>query len=305
MRCCTEYSFAFNSDSSEAIAYNNPLFPVYIQYGILSVYPNYSAISHWHREVEFILVKKGKMTYNVNGKLIELSEGNGIMVNSRQLHYGFSLEHSECEFVCILFSMELLKGNEWFYQSYIVPIIENTWYPYLYLDKSNWTSMVLRKLEELYVYFEQYFDQSIFYFELIESVLSIMKLLYKNLDIVQHIVIKESEELMILRNMITYIEEHFMESITLEKVAASGACCKSRCSQLFKKYLYDTPITYITKLRLKKSLVTLLDSKKSITDIAYEYGFCGASYYCEVFKRYYGLSPFAYKKAQKGFNQKD
>lgn len=34
------------------------------------------------------------MTYNVNGRLIELDEGSGIMVNSCQLHYGFSMEHN-------------------------------------------------------------------------------------------------------------------------------------------------------------------------------------------------------------------
>ena len=89
-----KYCSAFNVDSSETVAYNNPLFPVYVRYEILSRYPDYSAVSHWHEDLEFILIKKGKMTYNVNGELIELSESNGIMVNSRQLHYGFSGEHS-------------------------------------------------------------------------------------------------------------------------------------------------------------------------------------------------------------------
>lgn len=94
-----------------------------------------------------------------------------------------------------------------------------------------------------------------------------------------------------LRSMMTYIEEHYMEHITLADIALSGACCKSKCSLLFKKYLRDTPITYTTKLRLRKSLSTLLDSNSIITDIAYEYGFGGASYYCETFKKYYGMPP--------------
>lgn len=58
----------------------------------------------------------------------------------------------------------------------------------------------------------------------------------------------------------------------------------------------DTPIRYVTKLRLRKSLADLLDSDACITDIAYEYGFCGASYYCESFQKYYGMSPLQYKK---------
>lgn len=55
-----EYCSAFNPDSSETVAYNNPLFPAYIRYGILSRYPDYSAVSHWHADLEFILVKKEK-----------------------------------------------------------------------------------------------------------------------------------------------------------------------------------------------------------------------------------------------------
>lgn len=53
------YCSVFNSDSSETVAYNNPLFPAYVVYSLLSSYPDYSAISHWHKDLEFIAVKKG------------------------------------------------------------------------------------------------------------------------------------------------------------------------------------------------------------------------------------------------------
>lgn len=188
------------------------------------------------------------------------------MVNSRQLHYGFSSEHDECEFICILLSTELLQGNEWFYENFIEHITENSLYPYLYLDSNGWQIDILEKLDKLYHSFGDTSIKNLSYFELTS-----------------------------LRNMITYIEEHFTEHITLKNIALAGACCKSRCSLLFKKYLHDTPITYTTKLRLRKSLSALLDSDACITDIAYKYGFCGASYYCETFQKYYGISPLKYR----------
>lgn len=89
-----------------------------------------------------------------------------------------------------------------------------------------------------------------------------------------------------------------MEHITLADIALSGACCKSKCSLLFKKYLRDTPINYTTKLWLRNSLSALLGSNSSIASIAYEYGFNGASYYCETFKKYYGMPPMIYKQNQ-------
>lgn len=293
----TAYCSTFNLDFSETVAYNNPLFPAYVRYGILSAYPDYSAVSHWHKDLEFILVKKGNMTYNVNGELIDLTEGTGIMVNSRQLHYGFSAEHKECEFICILLSPELLSGNEWFYQNCIEPITENSLYPYLFLSGENWQHSVLEKTDRLYASFTATQEQELSYFLLIGEFLSIMKLLYENLDVKNHETTKPSNDLAALKNMITYIEEHFAQRITLENIALAGTCCKSRCSLLFKKYLRETPMTYTAKLRLQKSLSALLNTDKTITEIAYEHGFCGASYYCETFQKYYETSPLQYRKA--------
>ncbi|MBD5449800.1 MAG: AraC family transcriptional regulator [Lachnospiraceae bacterium] len=313
----TEYCSAFNPDSSETVAYNNPLFPAYARYGILSSYPDYSAISHWHRDLEFILIKKGCMTYNVNGELIELSEPSGIMVNSRQLHYGFSAQHNECEFICILLSPELLEGNTWFYQNYIERITENPSYPYLYLTPDGWQGRILTALEELYRSFDLFSQpmsvpedsDSLYrtsnsdsikpqsYFEVIKHFVDIMEVLSENLNLENPGRTEKSSDLISLRKMMTCIEEHYMEKMTLEDIAQSGTCCKSRCSLLFKKYLNDTPVIYTTKLRLRKSLTELLTSDKSMTEIACEYGFCTASYYCETFKKYYGMSPLAYRKA--------
>lgn len=286
----------FHSDSSETVAYNNPLFPAYVAYGFLSAYPDYSAISHWHRDLEFIAVKKGTITYNVNGQLIPLREGEGIMVNSRQLHYGFSAEHRECEFICIVLSPELFEGNRWFCQNCLEPVTQDFAYPYLHLVPASWTASILENLDDIYDSFGRDPLKPRSCFQLIETFAAIMRILYENLDIEHQVQKPESSDLASLRSMVTYIEEHYMEHISLTDIALSGACCKSKCSQLFKKYLGDTPVTYTTRLRLRKSLFSLLDSDESIATIAYEHGFGGASYYCEMFKKYYGSPPLVYKK---------
>lgn len=286
----------FNTDTSETVDYNNPLFPAYVRYGILSAYPDYSGVSHWHEDLEFILIKKGEITWNVNGELIELSENNGIMVNSRQLHYGFSPQRRECEFICIVLSPELLRGNKWFYQKYIEYITGNSACPYLYLDQNSWQGLILSRLEKIYDSFGTASKESLPCFDLLGDFLFIMKILYENLAPGNQAGTKESAELVDLRNMLTYIEEHFSRRLTLEEIALAGACCKSRCCVLFKKYLRETPVIHITKLRLRKSLAALLDSDRGITDIAGEYGFCSASYYCEIFRKYYGVSPLQYRK---------
>ena len=179
-----EFCSTFNTDFSETIAYNNPLFPAYIRYGILSAYPDYSAVSHWHNDLEFILIKSGEMTYNVNGEMIILSENNGIMVNSRQLHYGFSPQRHECEFICVVLSPELLRSNEWFFHNYIKCITENPACPYLFLEREGWQGAILAQIEKLYQIFVTCTDKEAApYFEVITAFASIMKQLYENLPV--------------------------------------------------------------------------------------------------------------------------
>lgn len=291
------YESTFNSDASETVAYNNPLFPAYIRFGRLSSYPDYSAISHWHRDLEFISVKKGCMTYNVNGRLILLKEGCGIFVNSRQLHYGFSAHGQECEFVCILLSPELLSGNNWFYEKYMEPVIKNSSQPYLLLEAGiPWQKGILDCLDALYRLCGEGIIPDDGYFAVLENFSAIMKCLYRHISLKKGPVGKESAELVSLRRMIHYVEEHSTEAITVDQIAAAGMCCRSKCSALFRAYLYDTPAAYTTKLRLRKSLTALLDSDESVTEIAYACGFGGTSYYCETFRRYYGMSPLQYRK---------
>ena len=65
-------STVLNSDASENVAYNNPDFPAYVKKGQLSSYPDFRAVSHWHDDLEFILILDGQMFYDVNGQRILL-----------------------------------------------------------------------------------------------------------------------------------------------------------------------------------------------------------------------------------------
>ena len=69
-------------DLSEKMVYDHPDCPVYTIHELLSHYPNYSAISHWHDDIEFLMIRSGQMQYNVNGKILTLEQGQGIFVNS-------------------------------------------------------------------------------------------------------------------------------------------------------------------------------------------------------------------------------
>lgn len=79
-------------DRSEKVRYDYTDYPIYIRRALLSEYPGYAAPTHWHDDIEFISVISGEMKYNVNGEIITLRENDGLFVNARQIHFGFSAE---------------------------------------------------------------------------------------------------------------------------------------------------------------------------------------------------------------------
>jgi len=98
-----------SSDLSERIDYNIPDLPIYARRDALSSFPDYRCPCHWHRDLEFIHVISGQMQYFVNGAIVKLEAGNGLVVNSSRLHYGFSPQQRQCRFTCVVVDPELLE----------------------------------------------------------------------------------------------------------------------------------------------------------------------------------------------------
>lgn len=282
-----------NVDFSEEVQYNSVEFPSYIKTAFLSQYPNFSADSHWHDDIEFIYIFSGHMIYNINGINVEISEGNGIFVNSRQFHYGFSDDHTECEFLCILLHPSLLCSSQYIEQKYVLPVLSNTSFPYYLLNNNdNWSNDILSSLKEMY----DKHNDSCFELEIESLFLHIWSLIYKNMPKPQNDNIKANHQLSQLKDMIKYIEANYKNKISLDTIASSGSVCKTNCCTIFQKYLKQTPILYLINYRLRKSIELMKYSNMNLTEISYECGFSGASYYAETFKKNLGLSPRQYKE---------
>lgn len=280
-----------NSDFSENVIYNQPNFPAYIKKGQLSCYPDYRAVSHWHDDFEFILILNGSMSYNVNGNHLLLQTGEGLFVNSRSFHYGYSDTHTDCSFFCILLSPELLSSNEYFRTTCINPLTQNAQFPFQKLTVAvPWQYSIINDLSELYTVN----NQKLYPFHIVQKFAHILEILFQNMNSSTEYE-QNKEDIQAITAMIGFVQKHYQNKLILKDISNAGNCGKTKCTSLFQKYLSTSPISFLNHYRLKRGSLLLRSTSMSITEIAYACGFSTTSYFCELFHKYYNITPGAYR----------
>lgn len=96
-----------------------------------------------------------------------------------------------------------------------------------------------------------------------------------------------------------YIEQHFDENITVEKLAQIAYISESSLNRLFKKETSFTPIEYLIQTRIEKSKILLKRKDIPVTEIAQRCGFGSSAHYTSCFKRLVNISPSEYRESYK------
>lgn len=98
-----------------------------------------------------------------------------------------------------------------------------------------------------------------------------------------------------------YIIIHIKESIDMDELLGVSGLSISRFKQKFKEQIGLSPREFINSQKIDEAKIKIATTKKSITDIAFEYSFSSSNYFCVVFKQFTGYSPKEYRRRyQKG-----
>lgn len=97
------------------------------------------------------------------------------------------------------------------------------------------------------------------------------------------------------KSLITYINTHYMDNITLEYAATFIGFSKYHFSRLFKEYTDTTFYEYLTNRRIQSAKVLLNDESLSITDVAFKTGFNNLTSFCRAFQKAVKCSPSEYR----------
>ncbi|MCR4778578.1 MAG: AraC family transcriptional regulator [Lachnospiraceae bacterium] len=282
-----------NEDSSERLEYDMPDFPVYLHHDYEDGVNSRVTLSHWHHDIEFLIILQGHIMYNINGTDIELNTGEGVVVNARQFHFEHSEDKTPCEYICLIIHPQLLCANEYVRRTFVEPVLSNRNFEYFHLHPGvEWENEILKAVIEVdkakgAVTFPLVVESNFTY---------IWQRIFEHVSNIDSLSPKKRQQLAMLLDMTGYMHKHYTEKISLSEIAGHGNVCESTCTAIFKNFTGKTPIIYLNDYRLKKSLDYLVTSDLSISEISELTGFNGASYYTEQFKKKYGCSPTEYRK---------
>jgi two-component system, response regulator YesN len=89
----------------------------------------------------------------------------------------------------------------------------------------------------------------------------------------------------------TYIELHYTEHISLDKLSSIFFVSKEYLSKAFKAKYQKNLMNYVLELRMNKAKIMLEDRDISIKSVAESVGYDDITHFYHVFKNYYSISP--------------
>ncbi|WP_332236750.1 AraC family transcriptional regulator [Sporolactobacillus sp. KGMB 08714] len=252
---------------------------------------------HWHDEIQFSLVTKGDMEFCVNQKTYVLKAGQGIFINSGCLHRSKPVSTPDSTFICLDVAVKMLsffQGSA-IEQKYVKPYLKLEGFSAVTLDDQvEWQKIILTKIKEVY----RLYTQKNYGYELDICILLAAvwrQLISKQDELKADTNANEPINQQRIKTIMSYIQTHYMEKMTLQEIAAIVHISKGECCRFFKRTVKCTVFDYIANCRINKSIELLRTTDLTVSEIAGFVGFGSTSYYIERFKRQVSCTPREYR----------
>ncbi len=96
--------------------------------------------------------------------------------------------------------------------------------------------------------------------------------------------------------VIQHIDGHYTDPISMKEMAKQAGVSATSFNTRFREILRMTPSEYVLSRRIEHARRLLLQTSKSLADIAFELGFTDQSHFTKRFRRVTGLTPKDYRR---------
>lgn len=250
--------------------------------------------AHWHQEFELILVVEGALILEIDSRLVEVNQGEMVMINPNQFHSVKSKPYETATYYSIVWQAAFLESHQ-------LDDVEKEFFAPLTSGRKMFLNHAFLA--------EQMGEQSGFgvnsanLVELIASkppgwqfnlkifLLTIWYGLSASDWLVARASLDNNRQLISVNMAKQYVAENYSEVLSLSIIADYVNLNPDYFGRLFKKIIGISLVEFITNTRIDKAEYLLKTSNKAISDICFDVGFKNLSYFSKKFKDLKGISP--------------
>lgn len=245
---------------------------------------------HWHRSMEIIIPFEGATNVWIEGKMWTVFPGDFLLINSKKVHacssfnsnqpyYGYAIQ-IKYDFLYQCFgeidTYEFCRQFEETDRCYLLQLLNNM---IQFSDSSESFRMV-----KIYALVYEFMYQLLSFH------------CHQKVEGYRIDSIKNKDRLVAVLN---YLDETLTEPFNAKEVAQHFHLSYGYLARLFKTHLQMSMKEYVSSQRVNKAKIDLIETDRSILDIALECGFANSKAFYREFKKYHKETPKAYRLEHK------
>lgn len=242
--------------------------------------------THWHDNMELLLVLKGSVEIMVMGELYNIEENDIFIINSKEIH---SISKKTDENLLLLVQFDVK-----FYSRYHYKFNEVMFKNDYFIKKENKKETQILKKHIANMVWSINKKKKGHRFIIGSEALRILYCLMECLECVQQneeIDNNRDEKLLKFKEVLKYIDKNFTHKVTLGDLSNEFFFSNAHISRFFKEMMGVSFQQYLNYIRIDKASDLLLSTNKTITEIALESGLSSTKALNEIFTRHLGCTP--------------
>lgn len=251
---------------------------------------------HYHDYYEIYYYLGNHMTYFIADKTYDVHEDEIVLIDRFLLHRTFYRPNQRRDRILILFSPELLntigteeekQAIEQMFSNRKMTVLNEAQQQRvrtLIFAIATTNSDLSSPTRELQIRYQLY------------NLLLLMSGFCEDTVIFNLETNESSVQEQLVENVITYINAHFRDKITLDDIAENLFISKYHISRVFNELSGVSVTSFINTKRLSEAERLLRDTQLSIRHITHEVGFSSESYLIKLFKQKYACTPLEFRE---------
>ena len=281
---------------------------------------------HMHRHYEFSLIIRGSCTHRYRGVEVPLIAGDVFIIQPHEEH-GYQVNPHTIIANCYFFPEKLGRFTEYvrsgLYQESAIPVglsdVKLQWdsllvtaslrdpddEPLLVTDHLSKQGILhlapaealdvetlLKRIENEHI--DLQYDSEYMKSALLQMILVIFKRAKTNAP--QRIPTPPEHKKQLILNSLIYIEGNYPLQLTVKDIADASSLSESYFRTVFKEVTGLSPLEYLNRIRIIKSIEFIQGEGLSIADAAARVGILDTNYFSRLFKKIIGHSPRYFRK---------